>query len=709
MDWGWRAAEWMKMEVPVRGDGTVTLWTQGPAVEPLYFYIDELKFIPDAPKIAVVSSAGATLENGATLALGGIAPTAEEEVVLTVRNTGSALLDGLVIESTGVHAEDLRIERGRLPVSLAPGETGSVQIVVAPRHAGSREAGVRILSNDGASPWVVNLRYVGDSRFTLQPESRTVAVGTEVVLTAGAEMFDGSAPSFQWFKDGEVYSGGRGATLRFSPAMPWNAGAYRVQVAGISGPAVSTEATLRFTDAPSTPWRNVRSAYPFEGSPEDVVRPESPAGFGSDVAFVTDAQRGRVVEIMGKGFAVPPFEWEPLGSRGPGGTMRLPRPMAGAGEPFTLFFWIQELGYSVWHGESFFTLGEGLQSADLLGHYWVGGLSGIQEFYGTERTVVTPVTSDPTVVTGTGEAVLNGPWTSWAIVGEGEATRIYRNGLFVGPADYPRNTQGDLLVGTHWWTDGVLRHSTRLRARLDDVRVLGRALTAVEVAQLHTTSAIDPLGAYASWAQANGLSGNAEGLEEDPDRDGFSNFEECAFGTAPGVFTAGVATFATSREGSIISWVARPDFYYEAEASYDAVNWSPSPFPIATAEDQTGVPAGYVRRQLQLPLPSASDNIPVYMARIRAESPPIFLNDGLVAMEPGHGEPLAGESFRLAAALTGHAVKIQWYRDGIALDGETGATLTVPSAGPGHTGTYYAVATNRAGSSTGGKVFILVR
>ena len=704
-----KTAEWKQFSLPISQATNVAWITYRGTLEKRFLYLDGIEFIPDAPQMQVQSAAGTLLENATTLPLGTIAPGTKNETLLKVRNAGRAALENLVIEAEGLHAQDLTIERSGLGASLAPDQEGSFRVIVDARHAGPRSARVRILSNDTtASPWVVDFRYVGDSRFTVQPSSQTIGVGTGVAFTVNAELFDGSAATYQWFKDGEVYSATTGGILNFTAAMPWNAGTYKVQIPGANGPVMTGEAALRFTDVPSAPWRNVRSAYPLNGVADDVVRPASPAVLENDVTFVEDPERGSVVEISGKGFSVPSFDWEPLASRGPGGSLRLPRPVAGNGEPFSLFFWIRELGYSSWHGEAFFTLGEGSQSADLLGHYGVGGLTGWTDHYGTTSAVVAPLPSDPSVVNAAGEATLDVPWSSWALVAAGDSIQVYRNGRFLGLTDYPRDTSGDLFVGKHWWTDGVLRHSTRLRARLDDVRVFGRPLTATDVAQLHTTTAVDSPDAYRRWARQTALSPQLQGVDADPDGDGFPNLTECAFGTPPTEFSERVASFSVGRESSTLMWEGRPDFYYELEGSYDAKTWFPAAFPISAAPDQSGTSAGYTRMQADLPVPDPIDAIPVYLARIRAEAPPIFTDGGLKS-QPGNGEPLAGEEFQLAASGLGANVSWQWYRDDFPLDGAVTSRLVVPSAKLTDTGAYHVTATNRAGTSTSQKVYILVR
>jgi formylglycine-generating enzyme required for sulfatase activity len=548
----------------------------------------------------------------------------------------------------------------------------------------------------------------GDSSFTTQPVARTVSIGQPVTFSALAETFDGSAPAYQWLKDGVVIPGATTSTLVLPAVVASQIGDYSVRIQGEAGNVFSQTAGLRLTDAPSGPWRSLVACYPFDGSPVDVCRPTQPAELVNAVQLVTDPERGLVADIDGRGFGIPPFPWETPALQGPGGFIRIPRPVAAAGESFTISFWIKEKGYSSWHGEAFLTMGEGVDSMDLLGRYWVNSLGGATEFYGSQSSMVEGVWPARAVVDAAGVAVVTEPWTAWTLVAEGSDVKVYREGIYRGRVPYALGTKGDFVIGSHGWLDGVPRYSTRLRALIDDVRIFNRALTAPEILQLHATSQPVPgPDAFVSWTAEYGLDGNEAAFTADPDRDGLTNLQEYCFGTPPAAYTGTSSRFQTSSTGSTLDWWGRSDVEYEVQTSIDLVQWTTSSFPAAPAPEQAGVPAGYQRFQVELPVLDPSDRINLYAMRVQAVSSPFFSEAGTVNMTPPNGEPVLGGSVVLSAPLaTGTALAYQWYKDGVPLAGAIQSRLEITRATTADTGHYELAVTNAAGTTRSRKVFL---
>jgi hypothetical protein len=79
----------------------------------------------------------------------------------TIRNTGTATLDGLAIRRTGTHATDFLVyPPGR--TSLAPGESTTFSVVFAPKARGKRIGAVQIMSNDAdENPFTIILMGEG--------------------------------------------------------------------------------------------------------------------------------------------------------------------------------------------------------------------------------------------------------------------------------------------------------------------------------------------------------------------------------------------------------------------------------------------------------------------------------------------------------------------------------------------------------------------
>jgi len=547
----------------------------------------------------------------------------------------------------------------------------------------------------------------GDSYFLTQPVSRTVTTGQPAVFSAVAGTFDGSSPAYQWLKDGVVIPGATTSTLSIPAVAASQIGDYSVRIQGAAGPVFSQAAALRLADAPSGPWRSLVACYPFDGSPVDVCRPMHPAELVHAVRLVNDPERGLVADIDGRGFAIPPFPWETPESQGPGGFIRIPRPVAAEGESFTIAFWIKEKGYSSWHGEAFLTMGEGVDSIDLLGRYWLNSLGGTTEFYGGQSSMIDRNWPAVAVVDVAGVAVVTEPWTAWTLVAEGSDVKVYREGTYQGRVPYALGTKGDFLIGSHGWVDGVWRYSTRLRALIDDVRVFNRALTEAEVVQLYASTQPAPgPDAFSSWTLDYGLNGDSASWAADPDRDGLTNLQEYCFGTPPTAYTGTSVHFQSSDAGSTLEWWGRRDVDYEVQWSHDLVRWTAAGFPTVTAPDQAGVPAGYQRLQVDLPAMDPNDGIDLYAVRVQAVSPPIFNAGGTVNMTPANGEPRLGQSVVLSAPATGPVLAYQWYKDGAPLAGATQSRLEIAQVTTADTGRYELAVTNAAGTTRSRKVFL---
>ncbi len=82
-----------------------------------------------------------------------------------------------------------------------------------------------------------------------QPLSQNFAAGSPATLTVAVT---GTAPSFQWFKNGVLIPGATGATLTFASVQLTDAGSYTVTITNASGSVTSATATLTITSTQGT-------------------------------------------------------------------------------------------------------------------------------------------------------------------------------------------------------------------------------------------------------------------------------------------------------------------------------------------------------------------------------------------------------------------------------------------------------------------------
>jgi hypothetical protein len=114
--------------------------------------------------------------------------------------------------------------------------------------------------------------------------------------------------------------------------------------------------------------------------------------------------------------------------------------------------------------------------------------------------------------------------------------------------------------------------------------------------------AITSGGGYAGWA-AGLISGN-QAASADPDGDGFTNYQEFLFGTAPGVPGGMPTPMERSGGNLVIRWLQRTSgvSYQLQETTTLAENpWPASAAAIITDPDQTNVPTGYIRKKASVP------------------------------------------------------------------------------------------------------------
>ncbi len=80
-----------------------------------------------------------------------------------------------------------------------------------------------------------------------------------------------------------------------------------------------------------------------------------------------------------------------------------------------------------------------------------------------------------------------------------------------------------------------------------------------------------------------------------------------------------------------------------------------------------------------------------------------------ITTQPTSVATTAGSAAEFSVEATGEGeLTYQWYRNGTAIDGATGATYSIPSVGAGNTGSYYVIVTNAKGSTQSTSVTLTI-
>jgi pectate lyase len=141
--------------------------------------------------------------------------------------------------------------RWRKDGSDIPGATSSSLAVasVQDSDAGTYTVVVSNAAGSATSEGVaLNVTHIVPPTITTQPASQTANVGSNVVFTVVA---GGTAPFYQWQKNGSDIAGATAASLTLSNVQLSNAGEYSVEVSNDAGVATSDPATLTVVVPPS--------------------------------------------------------------------------------------------------------------------------------------------------------------------------------------------------------------------------------------------------------------------------------------------------------------------------------------------------------------------------------------------------------------------------------------------------------------------------
>ncbi|MEM7392869.1 MAG: choice-of-anchor D domain-containing protein, partial [Verrucomicrobiota bacterium] len=161
---------------------------------------------PVGPDITVEQPVGNVLLDGlSTVDFGPVVFNSPTSLIVTVRNTGTANVNGLQVSLDGPDAPDFTAVRNG-PAGMAPGGTRTITVSFSPSALGPRSATLRITSNDpDESPFDIDLVGTGE-----------VVPGVEIVVEqpVGVDLIDGSNTVDFGLSDPGVPASPRTFTLR---------------------------------------------------------------------------------------------------------------------------------------------------------------------------------------------------------------------------------------------------------------------------------------------------------------------------------------------------------------------------------------------------------------------------------------------------------------------------------------------------------------
>jgi len=126
------------------------------------------------------------------------------------------------------------------------------------------------------------------------------------------------------------------------------------------------------------------------------------------------------------------------------------------------------------------------------------------------------------------------------------------------------------------------------------------------------------------------------------------------------------------------------------------------------AADQSGVPAGYRRMEVALPLPPGPGAPPLLAVRAEGMMAPFLADGGRIDRQPASGEALVSSEVVLGPASELPWELYQWLKEGEPLLGETQPTLRFPSAQKEHAGICQLIVSNALGAARSQELYFRV-
>jgi ASPM-SPD-2-Hydin domain-containing protein/HYDIN/CFA65/VesB family protein/immunoglobulin I-set domain protein len=199
------------------------------------------------------SYAGVMGVNPASTSFGSVnvGNSSSQAVVLTNSGNATVTLSGVSSSAAAFSGSGMAF-----PVSLAAGQSATLNVVFAPTSAGSAAGTVTVASNASNAPTAIAVSGTGAAAtqppaITTQPVSQTIISGQAATFSVAAS---GTAPmSYQWQKNGTPMSGATAASYTTSAETTADNGAqFSAVVTNSAGSASSSAATLTVNAATYT-------------------------------------------------------------------------------------------------------------------------------------------------------------------------------------------------------------------------------------------------------------------------------------------------------------------------------------------------------------------------------------------------------------------------------------------------------------------------
>jgi pectate lyase len=560
-------------------------------------------------------------------------------------------------------------------VNAQDGDAGTYTAVVS-NAAGSA-------TSDGAALVVT---HIVPPSITTQPASQTANVGNGVVFTVVA---GGTAPFYQWQKNGADIPGANGPSLTLSSVQLADAGDYSVEVSNDAGIATSDPATLTVVVPPS---EFLRERF-ADGTRTTQNLPGSADWFTSSGSSNFTATTGQATQLVSSSRTLLSYFTN---------TSASPVTVA-PNQTLTLDFTVQFTGFDT--GAS---VGSTTFSVGLL------------------RSV-----ANPAAVSGTGFTASGSPNTNARVSGDfgsnNPASNVFTNYggyaamTYAGASStatpvklYARTGANASLLNstspyTQFTTGGTVTPSTGLLVNTDyrgtlalentgsGVRVTYTLKDAATGSVVMTYSALQAASSFTQFDTAAFYLSKASASAN------YNLIIKAADVSLAGSSDPGVAPSITTQPVSqTVSAGANVSFTVAAEGTAPlSYQWQKNGSPIGGATSATlnlsnvqGADAGSYRVVVSNAAGSATSTTAV----LNVETGPVA---PAITSQPASQTVVTGSSALFSVIATGTApLSYQWYKDGSPVGGATGSTLSLSNVQFADAGGYSVVINNVAGMAT---------